>query len=70
MTYLLLDLLSVVLEAVEVVLEGGLDFVLRGGDVYPQDVLYHLCRVLQSGVQSVKQILEGHGLLFHFAVYL
>lgn len=60
--YLLLDLLSVLLEAFDVVIQGSLDLSLGGGDVHAEDTLQGVCRVLDASLQGFEEVLEIQGL--------
>lgn len=60
--YLLLDLLSVLLEAFDIVIQDSLDLSLGGGDVHAEDTLQGVCRVLDASLQGFKEVLEIQGL--------
>lgn len=61
--YLLLDLLSVLLEAFDVVIQGSLDLSLGGGDVHTKDTLQGVGRVLNATLQGFEEGREIRSLL-------
>lgn len=60
--YLLLDLLSVLLEAFDIVIQDSLDLSLGGGDVHAKDTLQGVCRVLDASLQGFEEVLKIQGL--------
>lgn len=62
--YLLLDILSVLLQAFDVVIKDSLDLILGDGDVHAEDTLQGVCSILDASLQGFEEVLDIQRRLF------